>query len=191
MGVEAGEKGLPLEDHFRWSMDVDEGEGSNGGQLSHSRLQFHHRGTRQAREDCAGPRTLRLNEGGGEALVAVSGGQRGEVRDRKYFLEEDKVRLAVSDEGMEAPQVCPLIGIEAEDREEEGDSLSILPRERRTAQSPVKAAWPLWKERKLSPPWEGRPCRRSGPWSVQGGGQLPGRPCHLLQTPSKSWRQTF
>ena len=33
--------------------------------------------------------------------------------DRENFLEENEVRLAVSDEGMEAPPVCPLVSIEA------------------------------------------------------------------------------
>ncbi len=40
--------------------------------------------------------------------------------------------LAVSDEGMESPHVCSFVGIEAEDREERGHSLSILSRERHT-----------------------------------------------------------
>jgi hypothetical protein len=100
------------------------------------------------------------------------------------------VRLAVSDEGMEAPQVCPLVSIEADDREERGHGLSILPRERHTLLSAVRAKFPPWMERKPSPPWENRPCRRSGPAGGPGGRRL-GRPCHPLQIPSKHWRQTF
>ncbi len=96
--------------------------------------------------------------------------------------------LAVSDEGMEAPQVCSFIGIEAEDREERGHSLSILPRERHTLLSAVKAWFLLWREKIPSPPSKGRVCRRSGLSRGQGGRQL-GRPCRLLQTLSKSGKQ--
>ena len=113
--LEAGEEGLSKEGgDISWSMDVDKGKGSNRDQLGMSRSQLHHRGTRQAGQDSADPRTLRLNESGGEAAVVVSRGQGGKVGDRENFLEEDEVRLAVSDEGMEAPQVCPLVSIEAD-----------------------------------------------------------------------------
>jgi hypothetical protein len=67
-------------------------------------------------------------------------------------LEKDEVGLAVSDEGMESPHVCSFVGIEAKDREERGHSLSILPRERHTLLSSGKAWFPLWKEKKPSPP---------------------------------------
>jgi hypothetical protein len=47
-------------------------------------------------------------------------------------LEEDEMRLTVSDEGMKTLHVCSFISIEAEDGEKRGHSLSILPRERPT-----------------------------------------------------------
>jgi hypothetical protein len=103
-------------------------------------------------------------------------------------LEEDEMRLTVSDEGMKTPHVCSFISIEAEDGEKRGHSLSILPRERRTPLYLVKARSPPWRERRPLPPSEDRPCRRSGPFGGQGGRQL-GRPCHLLQIPSKSGKQ--
>jgi hypothetical protein len=67
-------------------------------------------------------------------------------------LEKDEVGLAVSDEGMESPHVCSFVGIEAEDREERGHSLSILPRERHTLLSAGKAWFLLWREKIPSPP---------------------------------------
>jgi hypothetical protein len=53
---------------------------------------------------------------------------------------------------MESPHVCSFVGIEAEDREERGHSLSILPRERHTLLSSVKAWFLLWREKIPSPP---------------------------------------
>jgi hypothetical protein len=53
--------------------------------------------------------------------------------DRFNFLKDNQVRLAVSDDGVEAAQVCSLVCVEADDREERGHGLSILPRERHTA----------------------------------------------------------
>ena len=70
--LEAGEEGLSKEGgDISWSMDVDKGKGSNRDQLGMSRSQLHHRGTRQAGQDSADPRTLRLNKGGGETAVIV------------------------------------------------------------------------------------------------------------------------
>ena len=103
-------------------------------------------------------------------------------------MKKDEVRLAVSDEGVKAPHVCSFVGIEAEDREERGHSLSILSRERHTLLYAVKARFPPWRERRPLPPSEDRLCRRSGPSGGQGGRQL-GRPFHLLQIPSKSGKQ--
>ncbi len=40
---------------------------------------------------------------------------------RLNFLKKDQVRLAVSDDGVEAAQVCPLVCVEAYDREERGN----------------------------------------------------------------------
>jgi hypothetical protein len=122
--------------------------------LSISRIQFHHSSTRQLGKNSTDLRMERLDEDGGEPLVLVCRGQGGKARNRFYFLEEDEVRLTVSDEGMEAPHVCPFIGIEADDREERGHSLYVLPRERYNLLSSVKAGFPPWKRKKknLFPP---------------------------------------
>jgi hypothetical protein len=82
---------------------------------------------------------LRLNQGRSEALVIVRGGQGGKKRNGENFLQEDEVGLTIPNKGMEAIEVSYLVSIEAEDSEERGLSLSILPRERHTAQSSVKA----------------------------------------------------
>jgi hypothetical protein len=66
-------------------------------------------------------------------LVVVGSGKGGQNLGRFNFLKENQVRLAVSDDGVEAAQVCPLVCVEAYDREERGHGLSILPRERRIA----------------------------------------------------------
>jgi len=55
-------------------------------------------------------------------------------------LEKNQVGLTVPDEGKKAAKVGPLVGIEAEDGEERGHSLSILPRERLAVKCAAKAA---------------------------------------------------
>ena len=116
-GAEAVEEVLSLSKNRGRGMEVDEGEGTHRGQLCGPWGDLLNSCSREAGEDSHNSRTLRLNQGGGEALVPLGRGQRGQEGGREDLLEENQVRLAVSDEGKKATKISPLVCIEAEDGE--------------------------------------------------------------------------
>jgi|LakMenEpi03Aug12_release.lakeMendotaPanAssembly.Ray.scaffolds.fasta_scaffold1020255_1 hypothetical protein len=103
------------------------------------------------------------------------------------------MRLAVVDKGREAAEVSSVC-IKAENREDRGhidsNSLSILPRERCTAQCLEKGEKTNLKEIWASLSWPGCLCRRTGPiCSVSGPWR--GWPNHRPTKPSTLGRLTF
>ena len=116
-GPEAVEEILSLSKNRGRGMEVDEGEGTHRGQLCGPWGDLLNSCSREAGEDSHNSRTLRLNQGGGEALVPLGRGQRGQEGGREDLLEENQVWLAVSDERKKATKISPLVCIEAEDGE--------------------------------------------------------------------------
>ena len=74
-GAEAVEEVLSLSKNRGRGMEVDEGEGTHRGQLCSPRGDFLNSCSREAGKDSHDSRTLRLNQGGGEALVPMGRGQ--------------------------------------------------------------------------------------------------------------------
>ena len=116
-GAEAVEEILSLSKNRGRGMEVDEGEGTYRGKLCGPWGDLLNSCSREAGEDSHNSRTLRLNQGGGEALVPLGRGQRGQEGGRENLLEENQVWLAVSDEGKKGTKISPLVCIEAEDGE--------------------------------------------------------------------------
>ena len=75
VGAEAVEEVLSLSENGGRGMEVDEGEGTHRGQLCSPWGNLLDSRSREAGEDSHNSRTLRLNQGGGEALVPMGRGQ--------------------------------------------------------------------------------------------------------------------
>jgi hypothetical protein len=72
------------------------------------------------------------------------------------------MRLGLLEDGVEATEVGPLVGVEGEDGEQRGHGLPVIPRVRRTGKHAVKAAKHSYSRAvSWTPSWD-RSCRWSG-----------------------------
>jgi hypothetical protein len=143
-------------------MDVEERKGPNSNQLDPPRLDLLDSG-RQAgqggmawHDEASGG----LPEGGGCEGIANRGRQGRYSIVGANFLKKDQVRLGLLENGVEAAEASPLVGVGGEDGEQRGQGLPVVPRERQSRRCAVKAAkhsysWAVsW-----TPSWD-RSCRR-------------------------------
>jgi hypothetical protein len=95
-------------------MDVEEGKGTNSDQLGPPRLDLLNSG-RQAGQGGDDEVLGGLPEGGGREGVAKRGCQGRNSIVGVNFLKENQVRLGLLEDGVEAAEVGPLVGVEGED----------------------------------------------------------------------------
>jgi len=95
-------------------MDVEERKGTNSDQLDPPRLDLLNSG-RQAGQGGDDEVLGGLPEGGGREGVAKGGCQGRNSIVGVNFLKENQVRLGLLEDGVEAAEVGPLVGVEGED----------------------------------------------------------------------------
>ena len=95
-------------------MNVEEGKGANSDQLDPPRLDLLDCG-RQAGQGGNDEVLGSLPEGGGREGVAKRGCQGRNSIVGVNFLKKDQVRLGLHEDGVEAAEVGPLVGVEGED----------------------------------------------------------------------------
>ncbi len=142
-------------------MDVEERKGANSDQLGPPRLDLLNSG-RQAGQGGNDEVFGSLPEGGGREGVTEGGRQGRDSIVGENFLKKDQVRLGLLEDGVEAAEVSPLVGVEGEDGKQRGYGLPVIPRERCSGRCAVKAAkHSYFRAVSWTPSW-GRSCRRSG-----------------------------
>ncbi len=120
-------------------MDVEERKGANSDQLIPPRLDLLNSG-RQAGQGGNDEVFGGVPEGGGREGVAERGRQCRNSIVGENFLKKDQVKLGLLEDGVEAAEVGPLVGVEGEDGKQRGHGLPVIPGERRSGRCAVKAA---------------------------------------------------
>ncbi len=100
-------------------MDVEERKGANSDQLDPPRQDLLNSG-RQAGQGGNDEVFGGLPEGGGREGVAERGCQGRNSIVGENFLKENQVRLGLLEDGVEAAEVGPLVGVEGEDGKQRG-----------------------------------------------------------------------